>query len=482
MSTTDTAFDLVIGIEVHCQLKTNSKLFCPSENAFGAKANTNVSPVNLALPGALPVLNKEAVRMAVMAGLALHCDIREESVFARKNYFYPDLPKGYQITQDNLPICVGGKMKFKVGDAIKEIRIHHIHMEEDAGKNSHDLHDKYSLVDINRAGVPLLEIVTEPDLRSADEVHDFIASLQQLVRYLGISDGNMEQGSLRCDVNVSLMPEGSKIYGERCEVKNVNSKKFAREAVNAEVKRQLKLLGKGETILRSTLLYDPARNITEPMRSKEEANDYRYFPDPDLPPIIIDKTFIDEISSEITQLPWTAEKLLIDQFDLSEYDADIISRDIEVLTFFIDANPSKELASIFSSIIINKILPEAGEDFELLQNISTQNLLSFAQLLSLDNVSKSKALNELTPYIIDQGKNLIDINAKAKELNLIQSDDQDFLVQLVKEVIEANPDKVKAYKNGKKGLKGFFMGQVMGKSKGKANPQILEKVLNEHLS
>jgi len=306
--------------------------------------------------------------------------------------------------------------------------------------------------------------------------------LQQLVRYLGISDGNMEQGSLRCDVNVSLMPEGSKIYGERCEVKNVNSKKFAREAVNAEVKRQLKLLGKGETILRSTLLYDPARNITEPMRSKEEANDYRYFPDPDLPPIIIDKTFIDEISSEITQLPWTAEKLLIDQFDLSEYDADIISRDIEVLTFFIDANPSKELASIFSSIIINKILPEAGEDFELLQNISTQNLLSFAQLLSLDNVSKSKALNELTPYIIDQGKNLIDINAKAKELNLIQSDDQDFLVQLVKEVIEANPDKVKAYKNGKKGLKGFFMGQVMGKSKGKANPQILEKVLNEHLS
>jgi len=396
--------------------------------------------------------------------------------FDRKNYFYPDLPKGYQITQDALPICVGGQMTYLSDGVEKTVRIHHVHMEEDAGKSSHDLHEDYSMVDINRAGTPLVEIVTEPDLRSPQEVHDFIASLQELVRYLDISDGNMEQGSLRCDVNVSVMPSGSDTYGERNEIKNVNSKKFAKTAVGYESKRQIAILEAGGTITMNTLLFDPEHGTTAPMRSKEEANDYRYFPDPDLPPVVLSDDYIQEVTSEVTLLPWTARQQLVEQLGLSEYDADIIARDRADVEFFIAIKLDKSEYQDLADFIINKALPYCGTEHKNLSDLNQNNIRSLIQLIASGKVAKSAALTKLSEPTLAAVED-IDIHALATELNLIQSDDQDFLDKIIAEVLSQNEGKVKAYRGGKKGLLGFFMGQVMGRSKGKANP----KVLNEKL-
>ena len=470
-------YTTVIGLEVHVQLNTVSKAFCADVNQFGDEPNSNFSAVSLALPGTLPVLNEEQIKSAIKLAHALNSTINLENGFDRKNYFYPDLPKGYQITQDNNPICVGGYLNYASEGQQKTVRIHHVHMEEDAGKNSHDLNPNFSLVDINRAGTPLVEIVTEPDLRSAQEVHDFIASLQQLVRYLEISDGNMEEGSMRCDVNVSVMPINSNVYGERNEVKNVNSKKFAKTAVEYESKRQIKILESGGTISMNTLLFDPENGTTRPMRSKEEANDYRYFPDPDLPPIQLNQQYIDSIINEIGLLPWTAKVLLIEDYALSDYDAEILSRDKKVVQFFQQFEISKEQASTLSSFIINKALPYCQENNIEISTLNSENISSFIQLLESQKVSKSAGLNLLSPIILSSTKKL-DLHSLAKEHNLIQSDDQDFLDQIINSVLIENAEKVKAYKNGKKGLLGFFMGQIMGRSKGKANP----KVLNEKLA
>jgi aspartyl-tRNA(Asn)/glutamyl-tRNA(Gln) amidotransferase subunit B len=449
-------------------------------NQFGDEPNTNISSISLALPGTLPVLNEAHIKASIKLAHALNSEINQVNAFDRKNYFYPDLPKGYQITQDKAPICVGGQLIFDSEGEKKTLRIHHVHMEEDAGKNSHDLHPKFSLVDINRAGTPLVEIVTEPDLRSAQEVHDFIAALQQLVRYLDISDGNMEEGSLRCDVNVSVMPKGSKVYGERNEIKNVNSKKFAKTAVEYESKRQIKILESGGVISMNTLLFNPETGTTQPMRSKEEANDYRYFPDPDLPPLHLTKAYIDSVISEVDLLPWTATEMLATKFKLSEYDAEILSRDKLVVLFFQNFEIAHDHASTLSNFIINKILPYCQENNKPLSSLNTNNIASFVQLLDSGNISISAGLNALSEIVLSSS-DTIDLEHLAKENNLIQSDNQDFLDQIIQDILDQNADKVNAYRNGKKGLLGFFMGQVMGRASGKANPKVLSEKLGNAL-
>jgi len=473
-------YTTVVGLEVHVQLNTLSKAFCADMNQFGDEPNNNFSAVSLALPGTLPVLNETHIKSSIKLAHALKSRINLQNAFDRKNYFYPDLPKGYQITQDKAPICVGGQLKYQTEGIEKTVRIHHVHMEEDAGKNSHDLHSKYSLVDINRAGTPLIEIVTEPDLRSSQEVHDFIAALQQLVRYLDISDGNMEEGSMRCDVNVSVMPKGSSVYGERNEIKNVNSKKFAKTAVEYESKRQIKVLESGGTISMNTLLFNPENGTTKPMRSKEEANDYRYFPDPDLPPLQLSQEYVDEIISHVGLLPWTAKESLIDDFQLTEYDADILNRDKKVVLFFKGLEIAKNHGSTLSSFLINKALPYCQENNKELSTLNNQNISDFIELLDSGKISKSAGLNTLSEKVLSSNDKL-DIEVLAKENNLIQSDDQDFLDQIIQDVLSQNADKVKAYKSGKKGLLGFFMGQVMGRSKGKANPKVLTEKLGKAL-
>ncbi|MEM9549120.1 MAG: Asp-tRNA(Asn)/Glu-tRNA(Gln) amidotransferase subunit GatB [Bacteroidota bacterium] len=474
-------YTTVVGLEVHVQLNTISKAFCADANQFGNDPNTNLSAISLALPGTLPVLNDAHVKSAIKLAHALNSTINLENKFDRKNYFYPDLPKGYQITQDALPICRGGQLTFASGGNEKTVRIHHVHMEEDAGKNSHDLHSSFSMVDINRAGTPLVEIVTEPDLRTAQEVHDFIAALQQLVRYLEISDGNMEEGSLRCDVNVSVMPKGSQVYGERNEIKNVNSKKFAKTAVEYESKRQIKILASGGTIKKNTLLFNPEEGTTKPMRSKEEANDYRYFPDPDLPPLQLTQPYVDSVIAEVDLLPWTAKALLINEFQLSEYDAEILSRDKNTVQFFRGLGVAKKHGSTLSSFLTNKALPYCQENNTILEDLTKENIAAFIQLLESGKVAKSAALQELSEIVLSS-RDSLNIEELAKQKNLIQSDDQDFLDQIIQEVLDTNPDKVKAYKNGKKGLQGFFMGQVMGRAKGKANPKVLQQKLSAALS
>ncbi len=475
-------YTTVIGLEVHVQLNTISKAFCADPNKFGQEPNTNISAVSLALPGTLPVLNEEQVASSVKLAHALGSTINKENRFDRKNYFYPDLPKGYQITQEKLPICVGGEMVYMSEGIEKTIRIHHVHMEEDAGKSSHDLHDLYSMVDINRAGTPLVEIVTEPDLRSAQEVHDFIAALQQLVRYLDISDGNMEEGSLRCDVNVSVMPSDSDIYGERNEVKNVNSKKFAKTAVEYESQRQIKILEAGGTISMNTLLFDPAKGTTAPMRSKEEANDYRYFPDPDLPPIVLSDSFIDECIASVTLLPWTAKSILKDKYGLSDYDSEIISREKSTVDFFqLFDLPTKSFSTL-ASYIANQIFPYINEGQIDLIDLNVANITKFITLIDSGTVSRSAALKSLSDEVLRSTVIDLDIEKLAQKHNLIQSDDQDFLETIIAEVLAQNEGKVKAYRSGKKGLLGFFMGQVMGKSKGKANPKVLTEKLEKALA
>ncbi|MEE9439787.1 MAG: Asp-tRNA(Asn)/Glu-tRNA(Gln) amidotransferase subunit GatB [Saprospiraceae bacterium] len=475
-------YTTVIGLEVHIQLNTSSKAFSSDPNKFGSDPNENISAITLALPGTLPVLNHTQLNSAIKLALALNSSINLESRFDRKNYFYPDLPKGYQITQENLPICVAGALNYFSEGKNKTVRIHHVHMEEDAGKSMHNLNTTLSRVDYNRAGTPLLEIVTEPDFRSAQEVHDFIAALQLLVRYLDISDGNMDEGSLRCDVNVSVMKKGSKTYGERCEVKNVNSKKFAKQAVISESARQIKILEDGGKIEMNTLLFNPKNGTTHPMRSKEGANDYRYLPDPDLPPVVITQEYISHIESQITLLPWTAVELLTTKYNLSNYDAEIIARDKKTVQYFLAIIIPDNSYPTLANLIINKILPYINEKETAIASISRKNVASFVKLLDSGRVSKSNLLNTLSTILLDARLDTLDFKKLAHQYNLIESEDQDFLNDAISEVLNNNIDKIKAYKNGKTGLKGFFIGQVMRVSQGKANPQKLDKKMTEALN
>jgi len=476
-------YETVIGLEIHLQLSTQSKAFCGDDVTFGAEPNTHVSAISLGHPGTLPKLNKTQVEYAVRLGLALGSKINLLNCFDRKNYFYLDLPKGYQITQDKLPVCVGGSLEIRLEGKKKRVRLHHIHMEEDAGKSIHDIDPGHSLIDLNRAGTPLVEIVSEPDLRSGEEVDAFMTAMRQLARYLDISDGNMQEGSMRCDVNVSVRKKGEKEFGERCEIKNVNSMKFARQAIAYEAKRQIDLVEKGGQVTRETLNFNPATGVTTPMRDKESAHDYRYFPDPDLPPVVLTKEEVAAVKADLPPLPNELFEKFTTQFGLPAYDAELLTAEKATAMFFLKLADKTPHFKAASNLIINRISPFIAEQNMQLSEfpVQAQQLADFIQLIEDGKVTASIAYQRLFPELVkNPEKSPLDL---ATSLNLIQSSDEGFLEKIVEDVLAKNPDKVKAYQNGKKGLIGFFMGQVMRESKGKAEPKaanaLILKVLNQ---
>ena len=473
------AFETVIGLEVHVQLNTHTKQFCGDANIFGEDANLHTSSISLAHPGTLPRINYNSINKAIKLALALGSRINYENRFDRKHYFYADLPKGYQITQDNLPICVGGSLKLDSG---KEIRFHHIHMEEDAGKSLHHLDPQNTMVDLNRAGVPLLEIVTEPDLRSGDEVLEFIAKLQQIVRYLDISDGNMEQGSLRCDCNVSVMAVGSEVFGERCEIKNLNSKKFAKQAVEYEAKRQVKAIGNGKQIKMQTLHFDPVSGKTSSTRDKESAHDYRYFPDPDLPPIFITEAMVDEIKAAMPLMPEAIKSKLLDEYHLNQEQAYVLSNSLDTSSYYFETLEGYDDPKTLANFFLNTLIPYTkANEIEISEiKIAPNTWSKYLELIKTEKVNRKDAKEKLFPALMS------DPNANpsqlAESLDIIQSDNPNVNHTIIQELIAEFPDEVKKYKGGKKALIGFFIGEAMKKAKGKANPKTLKSDLIKALS
>ncbi len=474
-------YETVIGLEIHVQLATESKAFCGDSTAFGGEPNTQVSPVSLGHPGTLPRLNARQVAAGLRLGLALGCRINPVSTFDRKNYFYADLPKGYQITQDQRPLCLGGAVPIRVGENRKAVRLHHIHLEEDAGKSLHDADPRDSLIDLNRAGVPLLEIVTEPDLRSAEEVDACMSAMRRLVRWLGVSDGNMEQGSMRCDVNLSVRPLGQAELGERCEIKNLNSMRYARQAIAYEAKRQIDLLEKGGRVVQQTLNFDPATGRTAPLREKEEAHDYRYFPEPDLPPVVLSEAEIEAARAALPLLPWAQYDRFREQCGLTDYDANLLAEERETALFFeelIRHTPNYKAAA---NLVINKVIPwckAAGKALAAFPAGHDQ-LAGLIALVDEGQVSNTNAYQRLFPELAAQpGRPAAEI---ARALQLIQRSDSDFLDELTEAVLAEFPDKVKAYRKGKKGLLGFFMGEIMKRSRGKAEPKATNALLRRKL-
>lgn len=470
-------YELVIGLEVHVRLDTASKIFCGDSNDFGLDANQSISAISLSHPGTLPVVNHVAVESGILLGLAIEGEIANNTSFDRKHYFYPDLPKAYQLTQDAAPISVGGKLSWEGKSGSKEIRFHHIHMEEDAGKSMHDKNVNGSMIDYNRAGVPLIEMVTEPDFRSGEEVYEFLAELQQLLRYLGISNADMEKGSMRCDCNVSIRPVGSDELNERCEIKNLNSKRFARQAVEAEGKRQAQLSIDGKEVIRATLQYDTVKNTTSPLRLKESVSDYRYFPDPDLPSLLITEDRVARIKASMPLLPKAMFKRLVEEYKLTSYQAEQIYTEKSVVDYFLEACTVIDDKTSLANFIINSVLPFCQEN-EL--NISEYPLKhsaidTYLDLISSNKVSSSVATQELLPILIVKPN--ADPAVLAESLNLIQADSSEMIIGMAQEIVHQFPDKVKAYRNGKKGLIGFFMGQAMRNSDQKVDPNKLKEAI-----
>ncbi len=474
-------YEPVIGLEVHVQLSTASKAFCADDASFGGEPNTHVSVVSLGHPGTLPRLNKKQFEYAIRLGLALRSQISRVSYFDRKNYFYADLPKGYQITQDRQPVCVGGHLDIRVGDQTRRIRIHHIHMEEDAGKSIHDQDPINSLIDLNRAGVPLLEVVTEPDFRSPEEVDVFMNTMRRLVRYLDISDGNMEQGSMRCDCNVSVRKKGVETLGERCEIKNMNSMKFAKKAINYEFKRQIDLLEAGEKVEQQTLNFDPESGTTSPLRDKEDAHDYRYFPEPDLLPFVASESFVNAVKAEMPTLPEAHFAEFTGKLGITEYDAGILIEEKDTALFFKELCAFTNNAKAAANLIINRITPICKEQNLAITDfpITKKQLAAFIALIDEGRVSNAIAYQRLLPAMLENPE--AEPLSLAEKLGLIQTSDENFIEKIVDEVIAAFPEKVATYQKGKKGLLGFFMGEVMKRSQGKAEPKSTNAILREKL-
>lgn len=477
-----TAFELVSGLEIHVQLNTNTKIFSADSASFGALPNQNISTVSLALPGALPKLNKEVVAKAIRIGLALNCTINQVNHFDRKNYFYADLPKGYQITQDNQPICVNGFLELQLADgSTKKIGINRIHLEEDAGKSIHDQDDNYSLVDLNRAGVPLIEIVTEPDIRSSEEASVLLSEIRKLVRHLNVSDGNMEEGSLRCDANISIREQGSAEFGTRCEVKNLNSMRNVRRAMDFEFGRQVEVISNGGRIIQSTLNFDADKGTTSPMRTKEEANDYRYFSDPDLQPIYISDDWLAEIKSLMPLLPNEISQQMIAEFGISKADAALFAEDLDLLNYFNAAQPVvKNKKSLINWLIgpIRAVLNEKGitiTDFK----VNPSQLAEAINLVDDKKITQQIAIQQLLPALEQQDN--ADVTGLAQSLNLLISENGDELSGFIDEVLNKYPQQVDAYKKGKKGVLGLFVGDVMKLAKGKADAKKLNELILEKL-
>ncbi|MBB2145100.1 Asp-tRNA(Asn)/Glu-tRNA(Gln) amidotransferase subunit GatB [Pedobacter sp. LMG 31464] len=482
IATESVAFELVSGLEIHVQLNTQSKIFSSDSAAFGAKPNEHISAVSLALPGALPKLNKEVVAKAIRIGLALNCEINQHNFFDRKNYFYADLPKGYQITQDNSPICKNGYLNVVLANGEeKRIGINRIHLEEDAGKSLHDQDAKYSYVDLNRAGVPLIEIVTEPDIRSAEEASALLTEIRQLVRHLNVSDGNMEEGSLRCDANISIRENGSTEFGTRCEVKNLNSIRNVRRAMEFEFNRQIEVIGNGGKIIQSTLNFDANKGTTSPMRTKEEANDYRYFPDPDLQPISISDEWLNEIKSAMPALPKEIAKQLVAEFGINKVEANMLAEDTDLFTYF---NAAKTKVNNQKSLVnwllgsIRALLNEEGIGIGAYK-VKPNQLADVINLVDDKKISQQNALQQLLPaLVINQNKTAESV---AAELNLLIVEDNDAISEFIDEVLTKYNPQVEAYKSGKKGVLGLFVGEVMKLAKGKADAKKISDLIIEKL-
>jgi len=463
-------YEVIIGLEVHAQVTSNSKLFSSSSAKFGAEPNTQVSLVDAAFPGMLPVINEFCVKQAIKTGIGLKAQINKRSVFDRKNYFYADLPQGYQISQFKHPIVGEGTVVLDMPNGQKEVGIERLHLEQDAGKSIHDIDPQHTMVDLNRSGVALMEIVSKPDLRSPDEVNVYIKKLRSIMRYLGTCDGNMQEGSLRADVNVSVRIKGTDKLGTRCEIKNVNSIKFMQMAINYEANRQVDLIEEGKSIAQETRLFDTKKNETRSMRSKEDAHDYRYFPDPDLLPLEVTDDFVEKIKSEIPELPDEKKKRFIEKFKLSPYEATILVSDIETSKYFEEVIENSDV-----KLATNWI---TGELFAVLNNknleisespISSKNLSKLINLIK-DGTISGKIAKTIFELMMDSDK---DPQKIVEEKGLKQESDPKALEALIDKVIVDNPDKVKEYKSGKEKLFGFFVGQAMKDSNGKANPQLV---------
>ncbi len=478
----DNKYEAVIGLEVHTQLLTNSKLFCGDSAAFGNPPNTNVSPISLAHPGTLPVINKKAIDYAISLGLAFHCDIVRDNYFARKNYFYPDLPKGYQVSQHTTPICQNGYVSINTGGAERNILLNRIHLEEDAGKSIHDADEEYTCIDLNRAGVPLLEIVSEPDMHTGEEAYAYVTEIRKTVRYLQICDGNMEEGSMRCDANISIRPKGEKALGTKVEVKNLNSIRNVKRAIEFEIARLIELSENGGEIIQETRSFDATNGSTFSLRNKEEANDYRYFPEPDLAPFHITQEKIDSIKKSLPELPAAREKKFKEQYSLPASDAKVICDERETAVFFenlINHTKNYKAASNWLLGPVKSYLNENNlsiEDF----SVDPKSISKLIDLVDEGAVSFGIAASKIFPVIIQSPGS--DPYQVAKDLNVLQEKSDDTLNTWVDEVLSKMPDKISDYKKGKKNLIGLFAGEVKKLSQGKADMQAVNKILTQKLN
>ena len=474
----DNQYEVVIGLEVHAQVTSESKLFSTSSTKFGAEPNTQVSLVDAALPGMLPVINEYCVKQAIKTGIGLKAKINKRSVFDRKNYFYADLPQGYQISQFKDPIVGEGKVILDMPDGQKEVGIERLHLEQDAGKSIHDLDPKNTFVDLNRSGVALMEIVSKPDLRSPDEVNAYVKKLRSIMRYLGTCDGNMQEGSLRADVNVSVRKKGSKEFGTRCEIKNVNSIKFMQMAIEYEANRQVDLIEDGQSIDQETRLFDTKKNETRSMRSKEDAHDYRYFPDPDLLPLEVSEDFIEKLKLEIPELPDEKKKRFIEKFKLSPYEATILVSDNETSNYFENVIKKSDV-KLATNWIIGELFAALNQNnLEITESpISAGNLSKLINLIK-DGTISGKIAKTVFEHMMEGDK---DPKKIVEEKGLKQESDPKALEALIDKVIDDNREKATEYKSGKVKLFGFFVGQVMKVSGGKANPQLVNEILKKKL-